>query len=410
MDSLKSIFDHYTEDTVKIDKSFAQKVWKWKTKFYSKNPDHVGFFTGYFFGYHIPKWTYSDSDYWLVDVMGIDEDEVASHAYKLDFVDKDHAVSSNILSIGLLYLIHKTTVSPTLDLKTKETLKSDLMEIMIARYITAIMNNYFSRGQTSLDIAQETYNRLSRRFVLKQEGSWAGFIRARAQSFLVGNQLGASARRKFATEEVYLQFDDEQVVKKLNAIKTNLNQAIKDINAVFREVLDDQNKISRTSSTQADGDDKFVRDIIRSEGVYLTHQNQLMLDKRAFINEDMLEVIESTMDAISTNIFRGALEWILDNQTNGRYKRDIETMRQDILLYGLELIKEEGIQTTNFVQIAYRLRQNFMSGKATDARLVKCRKLCDKFIVAYRPKSKGKIITLERVAILMYIVLRSLMM
>ena len=85
-------------------------------------------------------------------------------------------------------------------------------------------------------------------------------------------------------------------------------------------------------------------------------------------------------------------------------------MRKDIMLYTLDLIREEEIKTTDLVQIAYRLRQNFMSGKSNDPVLVKCRKTVDKLIIAYRPKSRGKTITLERVAILMYVSLRTLMM
>ena len=405
--NLKAIFDHFS--TVTIDGRFKEQVMKWKLGFYSRNPDHVGFFTGNYFGVHIPKWTGNDDDYWLIDVLDIDEDEIADYAYQLPTINKEHNVSSNILSIGLLYLMHRTqTDSSRLSEKDRDELKVNLMEIMCSRYLSSIINHYFSRGPTTPEIAQETYNRLSMRFDLKEAGSWMAFIKKRSEGLVLGEHQRKSA--KFEKQEVFDTFADELVVRKLNAVKTSLNRTVVEINAEFRKVLEDKDKIL-SQSAQSNGEDGlYVKDLLRNESLYLTYQDSLFLDKQSFLRTDLMEIIEGSMETISTNIFRGALEWILDNAKSGRYQKDIATMRKDIMLYTLDLIREEEIKTTDLVQIAYRLRQNFMSGKSNDPVLVKCRKTVDKLIIVYRPKSRGKTITLERVAILMYVSLRTLMM
>ena len=53
--NLKEIFDEYVD--VSIDNKFLERITKWRNKFYSKNSEHVGFFSSASFGLHIPKWT-----------------------------------------------------------------------------------------------------------------------------------------------------------------------------------------------------------------------------------------------------------------------------------------------------------------------------------------------------------------
>lgn len=84
--------------------------------------------------------------------------------------------------------------------------------------------------------------------------------------------------------------------------------------------------------------------------------------------------------------------------------------RHDVMIYSLALIQSEGLKTNDLVQIAHRLRQNLLSGKANDKTLLSVRKLVDGFIYEVKPKLKGKLVSLERSGVMLYIILRTLAM
>lgn len=404
--NLKEIFDEYCH--VSIDKKFLERITKWRNKFYSKNSEHVGFFSSASFGLYIPKWTSEEDDEWLTEIIGIDEEEIADYVYELPSINKDFQVSSNILSISFIYLMHKATVNKSLSTVDNDKVRKTLMEILVARYMTSIMYKYFYRGKTSPEVSTEVFERLSKRFDLKVAGNWKNWIEMKAEGFVLGDEQRQDA--KYAKQEVFQRFEDELVVRKLNSIKSQLNKAAIEINSVFRQVLEDQDKIASKSALSMSVDGLYLADLVRDQTKYLHYQDAIFIDKNTFIKEDLLAVIEQSMPTISSNIFRGALEWILDNQMESKYKRKIMEVRHDILIYAIQLIKDENLHTNDLVQVGYRLRQNILSGKNNDRTVLKVRKMIDEFTVKFRPQSKGKLVSLERSAIMIYIVLRTLAM
>ena len=404
--NLKEIFDEYCH--VSIDKKFLERITKWRNKFYSKNSEHVGFFSSASFGLYIPKWTSEEDDEWLTEIIGIDEEEIADYVYELPSINKDFQVSSNILSISFIYLMHKATINKSLSTVDNDKVRKTLMEILVARYMTSIMYKYFYRGKTSPEVSTEVFERLSKRFDLKVAGNWKNWIEMKSEGFVLGDDQRQDA--KYAKQEVFQRFEDELVVRKLNSIKSQLNKAAIEINSVFRQVLEDQDKIASKSALSMSVDGLYLADLVRDQTKYLHYQDAIFIDKNTFIKEDLLAVIEQSMPTISSNIFRGALEWILDNQMESKYKRKIMEVRHDILIYAIQLIKDENLHTNDLVQVGYRLRQNILSGKNNDRTVLKVRKMIDEFIVKFRPQSKGKLVSLERSAIMIYIVLRTLAM
>lgn len=404
--NLKEIFDEYCD--VSIDKKFLERITKWRNKFYSKNSEHVGFFSSASFGLYIPKWTSEEDDEWLTEIIGIDEEEIADYVYELPSINKDFQVSSNILSISFIYLMHKATINKSLSSVDNDKVRKTLMEVLVARYMTSIMYKYFYRGKTSPEVSTEVFERLSKRFDLKVAGNWKNWIEMKAEGFVLGDDQRQDA--KYAKQEVFQRFEDELVVRKLNSIKSQLNKAAIEINSVFRQVLEDQDKIASKSALSMSVDGLYLADLVRDQTKYLHYQDAIFIDKNTFIKEDLLAVIEQSMPTISSNIFRGALEWILDNQMDSKYKRKIMEVRHDILIYAIQLIKDENLHTNDLVQVGYRLRQNILSGKNNDRTVLKVRKMIDEFIVKFRPQSKGKLVSLERSAIMIYIVLRTLAM
>ena len=404
--NLKEIFDEYCH--VSIDKKFLERITKWRNKFYSKNSEHVGFFSSASFGLYIPKWTSEEDDEWLTEIIGIDEEEIADYVYELPSINKDFQVSSNILSISFIYLMHKATINKSLSSADNDKVRKTLMEVLVARYMTSIMYKYFYRGKTSPEVSTEVFERLSKRFDLKVAGNWKNWIEMKAEGFVLGDDQRQDA--KYAKQEVFQRFEDELVVRKLNSIKSQLNKAAIEINSVFRQVLEDQDKIASKSALSMSVDGLYLADLVRDQTKYLHYQDAIFIDKNTFIKEDLLAVIEQSMPTISSNIFRGALEWILDNQMESKYRRKIMEVRHDILIYAIQLIKDENLHTNDLVQVGYRLRQNILSGKNNDRTVLKVRKMIDEFIVKFRSQSKGKLVSLERSAIMIYIVLRTLAM
>ena len=157
-------------------------------------------------------------------------------------------------------------------------------------------------------------------------------------------------------------------------------------------------------------DGLYLGDLVRQQSQFLHYQDKIFTDENSFIKEDLLYVIESSMPTLVKSTFRETLSFMVRNQTSPKWKNKILDARHDVMIYSLALIQSEGLKTNDLVQIAHRLRQNLLSGKANDKTLLSVRKLVDGFIYEVKPKLKGKLVSLERSGVMLYIILRTLAM
>ena len=399
MKTIKEVFDHHLRDMV-FDNQFVKQVKNFQHYFLTKNDDHLHFFAEPLVGVYNIKWTTKETDMWWSDICQVDEDEVTDDYLAVPDVNPKFEISGKAINVLFLYLIHRVETSSLIKEKDKIDCKLALMSILQYKFLTSIHSNNFRLVLADKSIALETYNQLDNKFDLKRAKSWKILLEERG-SILI-DERGVYGR-------IIQRFDEnKRIVDMVNDVKGRLNKSMVAIMRVFYDVKEKGDRIHHTSSTLM-LEDLVVKDLSRQQSSYIRYIQRIASNPETFIKKELRDVIVSSMKAIDEDFFDQVLVFFSQNFDNTKFKY-LHTVVDDVINYTFEFMREENLSTRDSFVIATRIRQNFMSGRANDGKVIEARKLVDKMIHTYNPKTKRMVITSERVSLMMYIVLRALFM
>lgn len=399
MKTIKEVFDHHLRDMV-FDNQFVKQVKNFQHYFLTKNDDHLHFFAEPLVGVYNIKWTTKETDMWWSDICQIDEDEVTDDYLAVPDVNPKFEISGKAINVLFLYLIHRVETSSLIKEKDKIDCKLALMSILQYKFLTSIHSNNFRLVLADKSIALETYNQLDNKFDLKRAKSWKILLEERG-SILI-DERGVYGR-------IIQRFDEnKRIIDMVNDVKGRLNKSMVAIMRVFYDVKEKGDRIHHTSSTLM-LEDLVVKDLSRQQSSYIRYIQRVAGNPETFIKKELRDVIVSSMKAIDEDFFDQVLVFFSQNFDNTKFKY-LHTVVDDVINYTFEFMREENLSTRDSFVIATRIRQNFMSGRANDGKVMEARKLVDKMIHTYNPKTKRMVITSERVSLMMYIVLRALFM
>ena len=399
MKTIKEVFDHHLRDMV-FDNQFVKQVKNFQHYFLTKNDDHLHFFAEPLVGVYNIKWTTKETDMWWSDICQVDEDEVTDDYLAVPDVNPKFEISGKAINVLFLYLIHRVETSSLIKEKDKIDCKLALMSILQYKFLTSIHSNNFRLVLADKSIALETYNQLDNKFDLKRAKSWKILLEERG-SILI-DERGVYGR-------IVQQFDEnKRIIDMVNDVKGRLNKSMVAIMRVFYDVKEKGDRIHHTSSTLM-LEDLVVKDLSRQQSSYIRYIQRIASNPETFIKKELRDVIVSSMKAIDEDFFDQVLIFFSQNFDNTKFKY-LHTVVDDVINYTFDFMREENLSTRDSFVIATRIRQNFMSGRANDGKVMEARKLVDKMIHTYNPKTKRMVITSERVSLMMYIVLRALFM
>lgn len=399
MKTIKEVFDHHLRDMV-FDNQFVKQVKNFQHYFLTKNDDHLHFFAEPLVGVYNIKWTTKETDTWWSDICQVDEDEVTDDYLAVPDVNPKFEISGKAINVLFLYLIHRVETSSLIKEKDKIDCKLALMSILQYKFLTSIHSNNFRLVLADKSIALETYNQLDNKFDLKRAKSWKILLEERG-SILI-DERGVYGR-------IIQRFDEnKRIIDMVNDVKGRLNKSMVAIMRVFYDVKEKGDRIHHTSSTLM-LEDLVVKDLSRQQSSYIRYIQRIASNPETFIKKELRDVIVSSMKAIDEDFFDQVLVFFSQNFDNTKFKY-LHTVVDDVINYTFDFMREENLSTRDSFVIATRIRQNFMSGRANDGKVMEARKLVDKMIHTYNPKTKRMVITSERVSLMMYIVLRALFM
>lgn len=399
MKTIKEVFDHNLRDMV-FDNQFVKQVKNFQHYFLTKNDDHLHFFAEPLVGVYNIKWTTKETDMWWSDICQVDEDEVTDDYLAVPDVNPKFEISGKAINVLFLYLIHRVETSSLIKEKDKIDCKLALMSILQYKFLTSIHSNNFRLVLADKSIALETYNQLDNKFDLKRAKSWKILLEERG-SILI-DERGVYGR-------IIQRFDEnKRIIDMVNDVKGRLNKSMVAIMRVFYDVKEKGDRIHHTSSTLM-LEDLVVKDLSRQQSSYIRYIQRIASNPETFIKKELRDVIVSSMKAIDEDFFDQVLVFFSQNFDNSKFKY-LHMVVDDVINYTFEFMREENLSTRDSFVIATRIRQNFMSGRANDGKVMEARKLVDKMIHTYNQKTKRMVITSERVSLMMYIVLRALFM
>jgi len=401
--SIKEVFKQQLSD-LELDSKLVKRLSHFKHAFINKNDEHIKFFGGNLLGVEIVRYLQSDRDEWFSEVLDVDDVTLTEALYSLEVINEEYKRTSDVVNLTSVWLLHAIYNAPKLSASEKEKAMIDVVYMLQVKFITSIFAHYF-KFPADKEIAQAVYESLSRKYALKQAGSWNALFTERSKDVIAHNSIHLNTIKRFD--------DDDAILYMITDIQGRIREVVKKMYAVLIQMRDNKDRIHSTTSVALTTDgEAILKDRQRSFSTYKRYIHSIIPDRQTFIRDEVVSVITDAMHTMSPKLFIDVLEHCSANYGKASHA-EIGELCDETLLHAFEFLSTNRALLRNqgdLSKLLTRLRSLYMASRMVDPTLLKMRDLADS-IVAKSSTSKNKAMQASlRTGLELYIVLRTFTM
>lgn len=397
MKNIAEVFNTYCGH-VKINSAWVQEFEKYVKGIMVKNDAHIAFFGTILVGVHKVYFDKGDENYLWDVLIEVDRDEVKGALHSVPYIDPKWNVGGDVTNQLIGYLIHRVLVSD-LPERVKDSTAINLLFILQFKFFTSLFYRDYRHG-VDKELALTVYNKLSRRFILRQVDSWKELLYVQAKGMLYGLD-----KRKDMRSLLEAYNNDKVITDTITGISTNANSMMKEYNAVFHRVKDESDKITLETNlgTNAEGESTFKDNLRNPIRYQMFLESNINMDK-SFISDELLTVITKANGSRYKPI-RKTLAHI--SQNYGERRQDhIKEFVDHTLEFGLSKVTENQKDIRNVREVFDILVGSFSSGRSLDPTLEKLKSLGERIIKdALGGKTHNNTLTMTRTTLMTYVVI-----
>lgn len=394
--NIKQVLDE-TCPNVKVDSKLSKRIHKYAQSFVNKNADHVSFFGGNLLGVHPVRFKTTDKVEWYDDVLGIDETYVRSRIVELPTIDPEWVRGTDVMNLSCVWLTHKFFHS-AMSQKEKEKAMMDCLMVFHFKLITSLMAHNF-KYQTDPDVALAVYSALSKKYALKQYGSWYAMLEARCKDIMSKDSIHYKTIDKFDS--------DEDIQYMITDIQGRLRAIVKKLWIVFAEVRAQDSKILTTAGKIEIDGAMVIRDMSRNFTPYKRYIHEIVNDHSRFIKAELVEVIGNAMHTMPEKLLGDALKYLVEHYHNDR---NVIPYLDEALEHAFDYLHAEQsafARNQDIGTLIVKLRAVVMSSRSTDPSLMKLRDLGDAIVKKSVKSKNSTVLASVRTGLYLYVILRT---
>ncbi len=403
----KNILQVYNEGCpdLKFDRAFLTKLKSYVVGFANKNEDHIAFFGGTLMGVQVVRFR-PNEDYnrWFDEVLEADDLAIEEELHKLEAIVPTRHVSSDVMNLSCLWVVHRIFTSPHLSASEKESGMIDALLMLQYKFITSILAHWFTYPADEA-VAIATYARLSKKFGLKVKGSWGALLLSRAHDILAKGGIHYRTYTKFDNDKaiVYMVNDIQGRIKSiLNHIRDEFEQVLKDPKGLIR---------STTSTVSLDGE-VHVKAMQRNFTQYRRYIHETVNDRRTFVLDELVNIIASAMPTMPPSGLEETLNYISLN-SGPRGDKDVDRLIDDTLTHAFDYISTNADTMGNVRDIGgllARMRALYTASRASDSTMLTMRETAERITKRSIKSKNASVIAAVRTGCILYILLRTFTM
>lgn len=399
MENIRAVFEKHCGH-IKIDRRFIKTLHDLRIGFANRNEDHIEFFSGNLLGVNPIRYKTTDKDIWFDEILEVDESDVKEDIRRLDSIDPSWIRANDIITLSSIWLMYRIHIEPSLSMKDKEQGIFDVCMMLQYKFLTSIMAHFFPYP-TDKAVAVATYEALSRKFEIKQYGSWQALLDHRTNSIIAKNSIHYNAYTKLN--------DDIAIIRMLSDIQDRLRKIVKKMTAIFYRVKEQNLRISTTSDLIVLDGQEELRDLKRDHTGYLRYLRDIIGDRATFIRKELVQVVSGVLNTMPERHLMEALTYCVTNHgKNGDPK--VDALLEETLLHTYGYISDNiGVMasTNDLAGLIAKLKNIYMASRMSDSNLIGMRDKAE-HIVKRSVSSKNKAtLAAVRTGLQIYIVLRA---
>lgn len=399
---IREVFETHLKHVV-IDRKFIDKLSRFRIEFTIRNEDHINFFGGNLFGVDVVRFRQSDRDYVFNELLQTEEVTIRNALEKAPTINTSFIVTSDALNNTLIWLAYRIRNTPGLSDKQRWQGQLDAMLLMNYRFYTSLMYRYFQFAADP-EIAKATYASLSRKFAIKQYGSWNAVFNHRAEEILGPTSIHKRVFDKMDSDlgVRYAISDIQGRIRSMCRLLTREHLAM---------VAAKERIVSESAVIEHDGEE-ILKDRVKSLRVYGEYLRTVITDERAFIKTQLFEVICQAMPTMPPRQLQTTLEYLV-NEAKKPNSTVIDRLVNDTLVHAFGYLYQNRQLVRNLNDLATiltKLRGTYTSSRNSEQSLLDLREFTEDLVrKATKNKHAGNIAAV-RTGVLLYIVARALTM
>ena len=400
MESIREIMEDEGQHVV-FDIDLIKRLRDYNISFINRNQDHIQYFGSQYTGVYQAKFKNSDRDLWFDIILdGFDEKSAHSRIIKLPTLKPEWKRATDAMNLACLWIAHNFMNSKKLSAKDKEEGIVQALTILNIKFLTSLTNSYFAYP-VNIDIARAVIDRMNNKYILKQTGSWKGFIDHRNREIKKPSSPNYKAILYFD--------DDKEIIDAVSDIQLRFRQAIKGVWKVLDEVLKSQKRVNVIGNTLNLDGEQVIRDVTRDETKYVRYAHTVLQDKTRFFKEELIDIILNISPTMSPRAFLEALEYIQENSHKPSHK-NIYTLVDETILHSIQFLRRSPDTRKlihNVGDLTAKLRASYASSTSSDPTLLKMRKLGYDIVKKSTGLRNDASIAAVRTGVFLYFVLRT---
>lgn len=404
--SIASVFAEHTHGLA-INGELVKRIHLYERAFCNANDDHLEFFGGQLMGVHPIRFKPTDRDRWFSDVLEIDELDIKDGIASVPTVKAEWKRASDAMNLSIVWLLHALWQSD-LPAPLKHQGMIDTLLILQYKFLCSLMYHFYpypaDRGTM-----EAAYAAMSRRYALKQAGSWNKLLRIRAEEIISNTGVHKNAYRKFN--------DDQATINMVSDIQGRLKKIVKTMTELFYQMRATGKRVGTDSLTLINDGQAFANESSKKWPSYIRYAHQILDDPRSFIKPELINLVADLQHTVDPRRLEEALDWMSLNHRESfphwqpRTQRPyIEEFVDEVLLYAFELMtKQKHLIVKNEVgPVLAQLRTLYMASRMVDPSLIKAKDMADRIVEASVKSRNPSMLASVRTSIQLYLVLRVL--
>ena len=406
MSSISAVF----ERTV-IRKDFGPGLVRAVNRFYNEFitrsdgiVDHAGFFGSGYLAVHTVRWLPSDTKEFWQEVLDGEIEDTRPELWALPSVipdgksSSDRMVGSDPTNLAMVWLTHKVLTNTKLSDKQRKQTGIQLISILYFKYITSLMAAYFSYGSDP-QLAIRCYEAMNYKFDLKVYKTWGRLIEARATGVINPKSIHWDTFMKGQPDEAMMYVATD--------IQTRTRLMIQAVTELYYKVREENDRVVSVSSLFESEDGTEVRDVKRNVSGYQRYLSEIITDTPSFIRSELVKVVTELNPSANPQITLETLEY-LSNQYGGNKGQKLRQYVDEVLRWAFALVQSRGVDYGNLLVVADTIKGMLNSSRNKEPDLLHIRKFGEQLVRQATKKPSNFVVSGERTALVMYLVLRSL--
>lgn len=386
---------------LKFDTKLYDKISKYRFNWATKNSSRTEFLGGNTMG--TTRFVYTDSEVedLVVTILNVDLNNLRKDIHALDGIDPTRNVTSNPFFLLLMYLMHGFMASQYLKTDLKEKAVTEIYYIFAYRVVSSLFVPRF-RYLLDKETALAATERLSKKFLTKQYGTWQNVFTYRAE---------AIAKKDGLHHDRIAEFDIDEVQRVVADLQGRLRAMVGNIYAVINEVKEEKEKIAKTSLHDTIGEKETIADIKDRRDIYVKYIKSIVYKPADFIKSDIVMLVDKLTGSVGNSDLSVMLSFMSENYVT--LSPDIDAIIEGTLESFIEYMKRREVSSDynkDIAKVVIATKNYYSSSKISDQNVEIAK---DKLSSIYQKATKKHNKTAlagARIKVMLYVVIRAVAM